>query len=310
MKLFLESLKEIPRSKLTWGLLFLISALIAEIVMTNLIPTWRQYFFNVLGSRQQSLFSLAIMYYLALVTILTLAQGFKKWLAQKLALHFRTALTNILQYKWLSHKKRDIVDSPDQRINQDTFLATDNTISVALEVIISGVLVILLVGESLAKPQLILASLAYTVIVCIIAMVFKNKLIDTEIGLQKAEAEHRYSLSQLREVNSKLGIQIGSGIADIKYLKVIQNYLKNIAINLKYTLFAASQSNFTPAASYILLAPAFFAGTMTIGSYMGDVALFDLIVVNASILVIVFPNVTRAIASWKRLNTFYDQLEK
>lgn len=310
MKLFLESIKEVPKSKLIWGLVFLITALTAEIIMTNEIPVWRQYFFNVLGSKQQSLFSLAIMYYLALVTILTLAQGFKKWLAQKLALNFRTALTDILQHKWLSHKKRDIVDSPDQRINQDTFLATDNTISVALEVIISGVLVVLLVGESLAKPQLILASLAYTVIVCVIAMIFKNKLIDTEIGLQKAEAEHRYSLSQLRDVHTKLGTQIGSDKTDVKYLKVVQNYLKNISVNLKYTLFAASQSNFTPAASYILLAPAFFAGTLSIGSYMGDVALFDLIVVNASILVIVFPSVTKAIASWKRLNTFYETLEK
>lgn len=302
MNLIKLAFSRVPRKALIVGTLLLL-AIIVEIVATLLIPTWRTYFFNILGAKQVDLFTLAIGYYILLIGILTLVQGVKTWLGQRLGFYFRTALTDILSAQWINSNSDLKLDNPCQRINQDAALCTDLTISTLLECVISGVIVIALIIETLSKPTIIYASLGYTAIVIVMALFFKNKLISTEIDLQKAEANHRLSLSEIT-----LGNSSNLDKPNSMYVVVSSAYHAFITTMMNYTFFNRLQNNFATIVAYVLLAPAYFLGTMTLGEFMGDASMFDLVVINATILVGLFPVVTKSLASWRRIINFHRSL--
>jgi ABC-type uncharacterized transport system fused permease/ATPase subunit len=297
-----EVLQKVEKKPIAIGSAILLVLLVSEITLTLLLPTWRAYFFDSLAKFNLVNFQWSVIYYIVLMSALTLAQGFKTFVAQKVALYFRTAFTYLLQDLWVgTHVK---LDNPCQRINQDTALCTDLTLSVFLEVLISAVLVVALIIATLSKAYILIAALVYTGIVTVGALFFKTKLISTEIGLQKAEADHRKSLT-INTLTDKGNFEQSNNF----YETVKSAYNKFITVMMNYTFFNRAQNNFSPVIVYLLLYPAYFSGIMSLGSYMGEVTLFELIVINATILIQLFPSVTKAIASWRRINTFYKELK-
>jgi ABC-type uncharacterized transport system fused permease/ATPase subunit len=77
-----------------------------------------------------------------------------------------------------------------------------------------------------------------------------------------------------------------------------------------YTLFSRIKGSLASLIPYILLGGTYFAGTITLGVFMAGVATFELIVINATILVILYPKLTKARASYKIVQTFYKEITK
>ena len=57
---------------------------------------------------------------------------------------------------------------------------------------------------------------------------------------------------------------------------------------------------------YALLVPMYFADSIGFGEVMKGVSQFDLLVINATILIIMYPKVTKALASYERIQEFYN----
>jgi vitamin B12/bleomycin/antimicrobial peptide transport system ATP-binding/permease protein len=292
----------LPKAKVSASVLVLLAIISSEIVLTCLIPEWRNIFYGALAVKSLGIFKQSIIYFVILITSLTVVQSLKTWLAQKLALKFRTQMVNILTNKWFNAQNIEQIDNADQRINQDTDICTSTTIAVILECLISGAIVISLFIETFSKLNLVFASGVYTLIVVLGAILFRQVLIVREINRQKAEANHRFSLAELRcgqgSVLNSLTI----------YEQVKTTCLAQIKTLMHFSIFNRSQNNFSSVAAYLVLAPAFFGGVITLGQFMGDVAIFELLVINATILVQLYPDITRASASWIRIKEFYGRL--
>lgn len=281
---------------------FLAFILIAEIVLTSLVPAWRNFFYNQLALKSLSGFQWGILYLVMLHGFLSSAQGIKTWVGQKLSLHVRTSVSNILERKWIKEGDRGRVDFADQRIAEDCKLATDLTIKVFVEVIISSAIVVTLVLSSLGQPMLLVASLVYTSGVVALALLFRKPLIAREIAMQKAEAGYRFDLAKL-VMQKDAGVNLNNSFS---YVKIAYNSF--IALTMRYALFNKIQGGIMSIVPFLILVPAYFAGDIPLGSVMAGVALFDLIVMNATILVLLYPEVTKAQASWYRIKEFYDDL--
>lgn len=307
MKLFINAFKLIASKLLYFQLVTLSIILIIEIIATLLIPSWRDYFYTSLVLYNLPSFFIAVGLFIGLMGSLTVAQGLKTWLAQKIALHLRTGLTSYLQDKYIKANRPVIVNS-SQRINQDTALSTDLALSVIIEVIISGVIVIALVVQAFYQPKLILLALGYTLIVSLFMFIFKNKLVSRDITLQNVEASHRESLSQV--FNSNLFVNAPFRDSNVIYNTVKDAYTKFIKTVMHYSLFNRMQNNFSIVIAYLIIAPLYFTKDITLGQFMGDVAIFELIVINATILTQLFPNMTKSIASWHRLQAFNKLMEE
>lgn len=290
------------KPKFIAGTSLLAGLLILEIVATSLIPEWRKYFYNILENKDSAKFIYGIGYFIALMGALIIAQSFKEYVARTTAIHWRTALTKVLLKKWVKEGDRNRVDNPCQRINEDAKLVSDLAISVAIEVIISASIVIALLASTSNANGIVLASMVYTVIASAGAYMFKNRLVDTEIGMQKAEADHRFTLS-------KIALYQDDYTAKEKYLNVVERVKVYLRTLLGFSIFSATQGNVSILIPWLILSVPYFKGSMTLGDFMGGVAAFELIVVNSTILIKMFPAVTKAHASWVRVRDFYKKLD-
>lgn len=291
------------KKKFILGSSILVSLLILEIIATSLIPEWRKHFYSVLENRDSSKFLLSITYFIALMSALTFAQSFKEYVARTTAIHWRTALTKVLLKKWTKEGDRNRVDNPCQRISEDAKLVSDLAISVAIEVIISASIVVALLATTSNQNHIITAAFIYTIAASVGAYLFKNRLVTTEIDMQKAEADHRFTLS-------KIAMNQDDYTAKERYLIVVERvrvYLKTL---LGFSIFSATQSNVSILVPWIILSTAYFSNSINLGDFMSSVAAFELIVVNSTILIKMFPHVTKAHASWIRVRDFYKKLDE
>lgn len=304
MNILRDIWNNIDRKQIVTISVILIFILIAEIALTALVPAWRKFFYNQLELKSLSGFQWGIFYLVLLHGFLSSAQGVKTWVGQKLSLYFRSSISDILERKWIKEGDRDRVDFADQRIAEDCKLATDLTIKVFIEVIISSAIVITLVLGSLGQPLLLLASVLYTSGVVALALLFRKPLIAREIDMQKAEAGYRFDLAKL-VMRKDAGVNLNNSFS---YVRIA--YSSFIELTMRYALFNKIQGGIMSIVPFLILVPSYFSGEIALGSVMAGVALFDLIVMNATILVLLYPEVTKAQASWYRVREFYEDLER
>ena len=74
----------------------LLSLIIAEVILTCLIPTWRQYFYNILELKDANQFHTAMIYFMGLMISLGAVAGLKAWVGQLVSFNLRIAATKIL----------------------------------------------------------------------------------------------------------------------------------------------------------------------------------------------------------------------
>lgn len=285
------------KSKLVPLILLLLGIITIEIVATNYIPQFRKLFYGALERKSLEDIKGAIEFFIYLMLALTLSQGLKKFTGATLALHIRTFLTKKTTKFW---RKEKTLENTSQRINEDCKLATDLAVGIILEMLISGAIVIVLVIETWQDKSLLISALIYTAVVSIVARLFKPKLISTEIALQRAEATHRHNISEALVFERR--DKVAASVQD--YREVATKFLTYLKVLLGYNLFSSSQNNFSILAPWLILIPTYLAGSISLGEFMSKVSQFELIVINSTILISLYPNMTKAQASWIRIREF------
>lgn len=278
------------------GLLIALMALIAiEIAATVSVPQWRGYFFNGVEAKDYAVYIQGLWYFGGLSLAFIISQGFKQYVVQKLALEWRTALNDTLLSRWRASGAGNL-DNPDQRISEDTNLASSLALELAVEVIISAAIIVGLVSSMSAT--LLWMSAAYTALVTGAALFFHRPMINREKHLQRAEADYRYALalraSGAEEANFH---ELYTGVK-IKFVKLIN-------VTLGFSLFSRTNGSLLNIVPLIILVPMYFAGDIAFGDIMKGSSQFDLMVINATILIVLYPKVTKALASYERIQEFY-----
>jgi vitamin B12/bleomycin/antimicrobial peptide transport system ATP-binding/permease protein len=279
-----------------WLLIAALLALIGiEIAATVAIPQWRGFFYDGIEAKNHSIYIEGLWYFAALSLAFIVSQGFKQYTVQKLGLVWRTALNDTLLARWRASGRVNL-DNPDQRISEDTNLASSLFLELAVEVIISAAIIVGLIGSM--SVTLIYMSAAYAVGVTVLAYLFHRPLIDREKALQRAEADYRYNLALTAS---------GQPEGDFKglYEFVIAKYTRLINITLGFNLFSRTKGSVLSIVPLIMLVPLYFEGHISFGDIMKGAGQFDLLVINATILVVMYPRVTKALASYERIKEFY-----
>jgi vitamin B12/bleomycin/antimicrobial peptide transport system ATP-binding/permease protein len=278
----------------------LLAVIAVEVVATVLIPDTKQYFYDIIENKDAANFIWGLLYFTGVLFVYGLCQGYKGWLGGRLALDLRTGITKVLLKKWV--KGDNDVALADQRIQEDAKLCTELTIRVFLEVVISALIVIGLVGSVWGNWPVFFASFGYAGLVVLVAYLFKKPMVTSEIGLQIAEGHFRTSLT-------KIGMGQGDFTSKPLYEAVKSSYVRLIGILRNYTLFNRTKGALSNIVPFVILTPSYFAGEISLGDLMQAVAVFDLLVINSTILVLYYADVTKASASWKRVVEFRRRLK-
>jgi len=255
--------------------------LLGESIFTGLIPHSRGYLFGLLQSQTGPIY-LALGVYLTNYLCLDFFCAVKGYAIIKTSLLFRTARTE----ETIKKVKGEVENTP-QRIQEDIKLSYESRFIVWSEYIISGIIVIQLIIINLSQPILIFAALTYAGISVIIALRFNPKLTRAEKEVQRTEATYRHSLID----SLSLTCLPLANKANLMAAKIRTHYL----------LFTRLQLGVMSVLPYVVLIPSLLSGDIDLGTLVKHQATFALIVVNASILIQLYPKLVKGRASEERV---------
>jgi putative ATP-binding cassette transporter len=274
-------------------------ALATEIVLTCLIPMWKEMFGDMLAKKDLVGFQHSLGYYFILTFGFGVAQGLKTWLARKLAFIIRTAGSKILLKSWIQSKKK--LKNYSQPMTDSMQIWTELSLANFVEIAISASIIVGLVIANLNSHLILIAALVYTLILSAAAMFFNKPLITSDMHRQEAEGIYRESISAIAHDQ-------GDFTSKLKFKNLYFIYGRYIAIQMYFTLFSRVKGALGMLVPYIVLAPLYFSGDMSLGGYMAGAATFELIVLNSTILLEIYPQYTKMKAGYKISKEFYDEV--
>jgi putative ATP-binding cassette transporter len=285
------------RSEDKWAGRGLLAAVIvielAVVGLTVLFNRWNRDFYNALQERNLDAFTYQIGYFSVLATIWIALKVYQLYLNQWLQIRWRHWLTERYLGNWLAHGNHyrmqlqgDAADNPDQRIADDTQLFVSRTLSLGIGLLSSVVTLasfsVVLWGLSEAAPlhlfgrdisipgYLIWAGLIYAVIGTALTHLIGAPLMGLNFQQQQYEANFRFNLVRTRENAEQIALLHGEPVERMRlaarFQHVVSNWYSIMTRTKKLTAFTASYSQASVVFPYILVAPAFFASKVELGS--------------------------------------------
>lgn len=269
--------------KLLSLLLFIIAG---EAIFTGLLPLSRGALFSLLASKTAAGIWMAVFFYFMTYFTIDLFQSIKGYVGLKLALWYRVARTKSVCAASNIHNTKEL--NVPQRVQESIKLSYVSRIEVYAEYLISGLILIQLFLLNFDVPILLACAIGYAALSVIIAIKFNPRLSHAEIISQQAEASFRESLTE--------------NITDIALLNPTNKVImKTAKIRLEYLLFTKLQLGLVTVLPYIILIPELLDGRIDLGILVSHQATFALIVVNAAILIQMFPKLITGNASEQRV---------
>jgi vitamin B12/bleomycin/antimicrobial peptide transport system ATP-binding/permease protein len=296
---------------------------------------WNRLFYNALETKDYPQFWPLIGRFSALAAVYIIAQVYRLWFRQMLEIRWRTWLTKGFVGSWVDKQvyyrleldKRG-TDNPDQRIAEDLALYTNGTLRLTLDLLqqvvtlvsfvfilwtISGPLTIPLGEGGLTIPgYMVWAAVLYAVVGSILTHFVARRLIPINFQRQRVEADFRFGLVRLRE-NAE-GVALYRGEAPERegllgrFERVRQNWWDLMRLTKRFTFFNAGYSQAAIIFPFLVAAPRYFTGEITLGVLIQISSAFGRVQDALSWLVDSYP----AIAEWKasvdRLLTFQNAL--
>lgn len=298
--MFRDALSKVDRSKFVLFTSLLVLVVVVEIFFTAIIPLWREHFYDVLEAKDQDNFYKSLTYFTGLMLGLGFSQGLKVWAGQLVSFEMRKASTKLLFKKWVKGDRE--IPNYTQAMTEALRNATEMYLMVGTELFISFSIVISLIFVNLDQPVILQASAVYTGIMIAVAVLFNRPMVNADAGWQKEEGYFRETLSYIYSGNDCFTFKE-------KLENISLAYYRYIKVVMYFALFSRLKGALGSLVPYILLSYPYFAGEITLGAFMKGVASFELIVINSTIIVIVYPNLTKARASLTIAKEFYSKIK-
>ncbi|HYD58579.1 MAG TPA: ABC transporter ATP-binding protein/permease [Burkholderiales bacterium] len=250
--------------------------------------SWNRDFYNTFENRDEQEFfrQLGMFGLLALMYIITAV--YRLYFQQMLLIEWRTWLTGRFLDDWLgdrAHYRMQLLDrgtdNPDQRIAEDLRLFCDLTLSLfvgflsaaATLVVFIGILwqlsEVIRIGGVSVSGYLVWVALGYAVVGTALTHVIGRRLISLDYNQQRYEADFRFGLVRVRENSEGISLYRGEGQEKAalhqRFAPVIANWWALMLKQKQLTWFTSFYAQLAIIFPYIVVAPRFFAGTITLG---------------------------------------------
>jgi putative ATP-binding cassette transporter len=219
------------------------------------------------------------------------------------------------------------VDNPDQRIAEDTRAFVNQTYGFALPLLtqvstLVSFSIILwsipvafsLPGTEIAVPGYIFwVAFIYAAVATWLTHVIGRPLIRLEFEQEKREANFRFSLARLREYSEQIALMAGERTERThlaqRFGDIVENFYRLVWRRLKLTSFTLSYNQLSVVLPFIILAPYYFAGTITLGIMMQVAGAFDRVQTALSFIINSYSSIASYLASIARLTSFEAEIE-
>ncbi len=290
-----------PTAWSTWILTgILVATVLAQLVVQYLLNFWNRDFFDALSRKDGAMLWTQAVYFLPLAAASLALAIFSVWGRMTFQRRWRKWLTNHVVGLWLSenrYRKLKFIagnhQNPEHRIAEDGRLATDAPVDLVVGLLsstltaltfiavlwhVGGDLVIDAWGPPFRLPgYLVIAVVVYSVFVTIAMMTIGHRLVEIIEGKNQAEAELRTLGTHLREQGEQVGQYDNSedraGFA-AAFKHVILRWRELCWQLMGTTLISNANPLIAPVIAWILCAPKYLSGDMSLGELTQAAAAF------------------------------------
>ncbi len=320
------------------GLLAVIVAFtLALVYMAVQFNTWNREFYNALEQKNYADFQALLLYFCFLAAVYIALAVYKLYLTQMLQMRWRIWLTRLYLGEWLEKQvyyrlqaASRGTDNPDQRIAEDLRQFTSGTLSLSLGVLssvvtlisfiailwsVSGPLSFMLGSAAITIPgYMVWAAVAYALVASVLTHYVARPLIGLNFQQERFEADFRFNLVRLRENAEGVALYRGEaperGNLLARVEKIRANWWQLMRYTKRFTGFSAGYGQIALIFPFLVGAPRYFSGAITLGGLMQIANAFGEVQGALSW----FVNNYDILASWRasidRLLTFHNALEQ
>jgi len=283
-----------------WPVTLLIVAIVVlELAVQYGMNLWYRHFFDAFGRKDGPTVWLETLIFVPLVAASVILAILSVWARMATQRRWREWLSRYLIDHWLADShylalELDAGELPEYRIAEDARIATEVPVDLAYGLLtafltavvfvvvlwrIGGSLAIHAFGMSLVVPAyLVIAVIVYSAVLTTAMLAIARHLPKAVEVKNQAEAELRSMASSLRQIKAPPTI-VGKRTAHLRGLrrvlnKVIQRWRDLAGELMRFTLLSHANILIAPAIAWILCAPNYLRGTMTLGEVAQAAAAF------------------------------------
>jgi putative ATP-binding cassette transporter len=319
----------------------LIAIQLAIVALNVLLNSWNNTFYNALQDKNWNAFVYQLGYFSVLATIFILLSVYQLYLNQWLQIRWRRWLTQTYLDHWLTDANHyrmqllgDAADNPDQRIAEDVkqFIDAGPTgigilpigLNLLNAVVTLGSFAVILWNLSAAAPlqvfgiqydipgYLLWAALIYAVAGTTFTHLVGRPLIALNFQQQRYEADFRFNLVRVRENSEQIALLDGEPAEHdrllLRFGNVVANWMAIMSRQKKLTFLTAGYSQAAVVFPFIMVSPAYFAGTVVLGGLMQTADAFRQVQESLSVFVSVYRQLAEWLAVVERLAGFDESI--
>jgi putative ATP-binding cassette transporter len=314
------------RSEDRWPGRILLAAVIAIelalVAVDVLINQWNNRFYNALQERNWDSFVYELMYFCVLAAIFIVLAVYQLYLNQWLQIRWRQWMTRTYLDNWLGGSNHyrmqalgDAADNPDQRIAEDIRLFVESTLNIGIGLlsavvtlasfvvilwILSAAAPLKLFGTTVSIPgYLVWAALLYAIVGTTLTHLVGWPLVRLNFDQQRYEADFRFNLVRVRENSEQIALLDGepaeTGRLLARFGRVVGNWMLIMTRTKRLTFLTAGYRQVSTVFPFIVVSPAYFAGTIQLGGLMQTASAFGSVQNALSFFVTAY----RSLAEWR-----------
>ena len=306
----------------------LIGGALLQLLLQFRLNYWNRDFFDAFGHRDGPALRAQVLLFAVFAVCSMMLAVLAVWSRMTMQREWRAWLTRRLLDRWLArehfHRLRfpDGEDrNPEFRIAEDARVATDSPVSMAVGLLsavlnvcifigilwnVGGDLSFMLFGHALTVPRyLVLTVLLYSAILTLSMTLIGRPMVPAIASKNAAEAQFRAVAARLREDGEAGGpgddMTTPHGVVTEAFATVIERWRTLCAEFMRITVVVHGNGLVAPIVAWILCAPRYLEGALTLGEAAQAVAAFVTVQASLNWLVENYGAVAECLSSVNRV---------
>ena len=315
----------------------LVGSTVLQLILQFRLNYWSRDFFDAFGRRDGLALRAQAWLFLLLASLSILVAILSVWARMTTQRKWREWLTRQLLTRWLAndsfrhlHFQQSEDENPEYRIAEDARVATDTPVNMAVGLLaavlnaitfigilwnVGGDLSVEFFGSAMTVPKyLVLAVAAYSAALTVAMTLMGRQMLKVITGKNMAEAEFRSVASDIRELGTAAG-DVSVGALQFHNLghaldRVMDWWRDLCAQFMRIVIVSHGNSLAAPVIGWILCAPKYLVGTMTLGQAAQAVAAFVMVQGALNWLVDNYAGLAECLSSANRVGTLLLALDE
>jgi putative ATP-binding cassette transporter len=320
-----------------WGLLLAVIGLSLGMVYLNvLFNDWNREFYNALENKDFEQFKTQLWRFAYLAFIYIAVAIYKIYLRQALEIRWRAWMTREYMSLWLANQtyyrleQTQSADNPDQRIAEDLAYLTKYTLFLSLGLMSSVVTLVSFIGIlwTVSGPisfvvgnqaweiqgYMVWFAIGYAIAGSALVWWLGKPLVGQNFNQQRYEADFRFGLIRIRENAEPVALYRGESEEQVqlhsRFARIRENWWTIMRTNKRLGAASTFYTQFAIIFPFIVAAPRFFSGAITLGGLMQIASAFDHVRESLSWFIDSFSDLATWKASVNRLAGFHAAVER